>query len=567
MATVNDFKLVKLLSKNMYPYIPNMSEDIEKDVDKERLGFYHLILEKITGITDANEIQEIIQDKEYISIVNGEKEDDFGIDAVYIDKERVPEKEIMLFNFKYRNTFNPDKTTSENDVPLSTKFFQYLSNNSELPENINKNSNVYKNISQVRECLDSDDIYNITLYLVTNEAKGFKHQNDELISRFEQNYGMKIKTITLDDIISFLSVRKDNIVAKLFLKTDDFITYSGDTKSSETSYMCKLPLIELVRITCDNDDIKLQYNIENDDLLNSCKLQYSLLYDNVRGYLGQTAYNKNIYKTIKEDGKNFFLFNNGITITCSNVTSDMKNSNKKYLITLTDYQIVNGGQTLRSIYSFLQNDSEENKLEKLRDSFVLVRIFKIDSENEVKNRIAEYTNSQNAISPIDLKSVNKVQIDLEKYLKNQNILYIRKAGDVGDVSFDYDYRISMEKFTQILYASQGYPDRVSNVKKRLFLDYYDDIYSSQNFAIEKAKLLIELYFNIEKYYIVKNGKSKYDQRIFYIIYIVSIFEKTIEEADDILNLALTNYETTLKESRVFLKADFRNSIANFVSTF
>ena len=34
------------------------------------------------------------------------------------------------------------------------------------------------------------------------------------------------------------------------------------------------------------------------------------------------------YKTIKEDGKNFFLFNNGITITCSNVTSDIKNSNK-----------------------------------------------------------------------------------------------------------------------------------------------------------------------------------------------------------------------------------------------
>lgn len=564
MATINDFKYIKLLSKNMYPYIPNITKIIEDDIDKERIGFYHLILEKITGITDANSIQEIIQDKEYVSIINGEVEEDLGIDAVYVDKEGAPEKEIMLFNFKYRNKFNPDKTVSENDVPLSTKFFQYLSDNTSLPNNLNKNSNVYKNIELVRNCLDSDDIYNITLYLVTNEANGFKRQDDELISRFEQNYGMTIKTITLDDIVSFLSVRKDNVTAKLFLKTDDFITYSGDSKSSETSYMCKIPLIELIRITCDNDELKLQYNMENDDQINGCRLQYSLLYDNVRGYLGQTAYNKNIYKTIKEDGKNFFLFNNGITITCSNVTSDMKNSNKKYLLTLTDYQIVNGGQTLRSVYNFLQNTDEQNKLEKLRDSFVLVRIFKIDSENEVKNRIAEYTNSQNAISPIDLKSVNKVQIDLEKYLKSQNVLYIRKAGDVGDAASDYDYRISMEKFTQILYASQGYPDRVSNVKKRLFADYYDDIYSPQNFAIENAKELIELYFSIESYYINKYGKAKYDQRIFYIVYIAKVFNKNIEEADKVLDEALSNYESNLKETRILLKPDFRNSIANFV---
>ena len=548
----------------MYPFIPNISKDIVEDVEKERLGFYHLILEKITGITDANSIQEIIQDQEYVSITNGCVVDDLGIDAVYIDKERLPEKEIMLFNFKYRNKYNPDKTISENDVPISTKFFQYLNDSSPIPNTIDKNSNVYQNIKTVRECLESDDIYNITLYLVTNEANGFKQQNNELISRFEQNYGMVIKTITLDDIVSFLSPRKENVVAKLFLKIDDFITYSGDSKSSEVSYMCKLPLIELIRITCDNDDLKVQYNIENDDQINNCKLQYSLLYDNVRGFLGQTAYNKNIYRTIKEDGKNFFLFNNGITITCSNVTSDAKNSNKKYLLTLTDFQIVNGGQTLRSIYNYLKNESDVNKLEKLRDSYVLVRIFKIDSQNEVKNRIAEYTNSQNAISPIDLKSVNSIQIDLEKYLKNEKVLYIRKAGDVGEAAFEYEYRISMEKFTQILYASQGYPDRVSNVKKRLFLDYYDEIYSAQNFAIENAKKLIELYFNVEKYYIAKNGKAKYDQRIFYIVYIVNTFSKSIEDADEILNKALANYESSLKESRILLKPDFRNSIAEFV---
>lgn len=88
---------------------------------------------------------------------------------------------------------------------------------------------------------------------------------------------------------------------------------------------------------------------------------------------------------------------------------------------------------------------------------------------------------------------------MENYLKSQNVLYIRKAGDVGDTTSNYEYRISMERFTQILYASQGYPDKVSNAKKKLFSDYYDDIYSPQNFDIEKAKPLIKLYRLLESY--------------------------------------------------------------------
>ena len=563
MPDINDFKYVKLISQKMYSYIPNISKNINEDIKKQRLGFYHLILENITGIADANDIQEIIQDQEYISILNGIQEDDLGIDAVYINKEQAPEKEIMLFNFKYRENFNPDKTISENDLTISTKFFEYLNNNSSLPTDINKESKVYKNIKSVRECLYSDDIYNITLYLVTNEANGFKRPDSEFIRRMEQNYGMKIKSITLDDIIAFSCIGKEQVVAKLFLKSDDFITYSGDPKTSEASYMCKIPLIDLIRITCNNDKLKTDYNMEDDKEIDNCRLQDSLLYDNVRGYLGQTSYNRNIYKTIKEDGKNFFLFNNGVTITCSNITSEPKNSNKKYLITLNDFQIVNGGQTLRTIYDYLQKEKDTNKFENLRDSFILVRIFKINPESEIKNRIAEYTNSQNSISPIDLKSVTKTQIDLENYLKVEKILYIRKAGYIDDSEFNYEHRISMEKFTQILYSSQGYPDRVSNVKKKLFLDYYDDIYSHENFKIENAKALIELYFEIENFYVEKQVKL-YDQKIFYIIYIVTKFSKSIYEADNILNMALKSYSGKLTEARILLRTEFRDSISQFV---
>lgn len=84
MATLNDFKYVKMQSKNMCQYIPDLDLDSLNDIKKEQLGFYHLILEKITAIQDAKDIKLLIQDQEYLKNTNGIVEKDLGIDAVYI---------------------------------------------------------------------------------------------------------------------------------------------------------------------------------------------------------------------------------------------------------------------------------------------------------------------------------------------------------------------------------------------------------------------------------------------------------------------------------------------------
>ena len=46
----------------------------------------------------------------------------------------------------------------------------------------------------------------------------------------------------------------------------------------------------------------------------------------------------------------------------------------------------------------------------------------------LKNSIAEYTNSQNAINASDLKSVGLLQRQIETFLDGKEISYIRKAG-------------------------------------------------------------------------------------------------------------------------------------------
>lgn len=78
-----------------------------------------------------------------------------------------------------------------------------------------------------------------------------------------------------------------------------------------------------------------------------------------------------------------------------------------YKIELTNYQIVNGGQTLRTIYSF--KDSEKDKVNNLAKASVLIRLFKTGMEDGLVNKVAEFTNSQNQISGRDLKAVLKLR--------------------------------------------------------------------------------------------------------------------------------------------------------------
>src|SRR5699024_1881993 len=129
----------------------------------------------------------------------------------------------------------------------------------------------------------------------------------------------------------------------------------------------------------------------------------------------------------------------------------------------------------------------------LFEGSVLLRLFETGEDRELTNKIAEYTNSQNAISSIDLKSMDPLQIKIEKFLSNHNILYVRKVGDVGERERKYDQRISMEKLCQLLYALYGYPDRSSNQKKRIFDKYYEEVFGDENFNIEDTHIISKKY--------------------------------------------------------------------------
>ena len=118
MATLNDHKLIKNISKN---YFEGLNSDLEIEDDKKSLlGFYVFILSCITGETDIEELKKYIVDTEFRKLIFNEGNNDLGIDAYYLDEEK---KQIYLFNFKYRKKFNVESSQKIGMVSDSSKFF------------------------------------------------------------------------------------------------------------------------------------------------------------------------------------------------------------------------------------------------------------------------------------------------------------------------------------------------------------------------------------------------------------------------------------------------------------
>jgi hypothetical protein len=129
-----------------------------------------------------------------------------------------------------------------------------------------------------------------------------------------------------------------------------------------------------------------------------------LLEKNVRSFLQFRGVNKGIRETIRKEPEKFVAYNNGLTITATD--GDISFESGQYKIkSLTDFQIVNGGQTTATIY-FTQKDGFDISKVKVMAKINVAKEATDEELEELISNISTFSNAQSRVSKVDLRSRN-----------------------------------------------------------------------------------------------------------------------------------------------------------------
>lgn len=124
-----------------------------------------------------------------------------------------------------------------------------------------------------------------------------------------------------------------------------------------------------------------------------------LLEGNVRSFLSNRGkINKGIRETIRKEPTKFFTYNNGIACTAAKISLS---EDGRFITSMEDLQIINGGQTTASMTSAVLKD----KLP-LDNIFIPMKltVIKNDDYDTMIQNISRYANSQNPVKEADLFS-------------------------------------------------------------------------------------------------------------------------------------------------------------------
>ena len=384
-----------------FPGIENMS--------KPEWAFNYWVLDKF-----FNEDEELIVDK----IIDYK---DRGIDAYewYDDT-----KELYILQNKYYTT---TKLTSE-----------YVDNSFLITPISTLEQGTYTNCPELQKIFTQnrdDERFTVHLQLyVTNDltdpdiAKSIKKYN----SKHEHKYVAEVfylKDIEEKWYGESLKTRKELVVNIESVNNGTILNINNDAYHLENGIDAKYVFTPL---TCIFNMVKL-----------SREKNYPLFEKNIREYLGNTrGVNKNIYKTLKDEDerKNFFYYNNGVTLICDKINSvstipasKKTNPHSSVCFSVKNPQIVNGCQTVNTIFSVLDEFEADDLAEKFKDAFVMLKVLQINPNNPdeaaLSKNIVTYNNSQNAIDEKSFVANNELFQRIKNEFEKKGFLLLTKQSD------------------------------------------------------------------------------------------------------------------------------------------
>lgn len=246
---------------------------------------------------------------------------------------------------------------------------------------------------------------------------------------------------------------------------------------------------------------------------------------NLRQSLGRTKVNKEILESIADNAEHpqFLLYHNGITMVCEDFSVD----DKSQRIRLNNFYVVNGCQSLSSLY--------EKKAEVSDDLCVSVKIVKVGRDSELIDKITHRSNNQNVIKPRDFKSNHPIQVRLQNEFVQRfggKVFYEIKRGERPPV----DIVIENDLAARLLLAFDLRQPYTAHQTYKLFDELYVDIFSRPEVNAVRIFTVFKIYQNI-----VEKMESITDQHFanyalskFFVLHLVSEALRTSDWGTDFI---------------------------------
>jgi len=207
----------------------------------------------------------------------------------------------------------------------------------------------------------------------------------------------------------------------------------------------------------------------------------SLFERNIRYYRGarKESINAKIIDTVLDDNerKNFWYYNNGISFVCRDFT--VKDDVNPPILEIKGFQVINGCQTTVCLsHAKGRKENWESIPEEVQ---VIVRFIKAPIKDV--DLITLYTNSQNPVNPLQLKSNDSLQKRLQEELRNFSppYFYSIKEGDWQLISKEAKKKFKGNKIelataAQTIYSFNNDPVFARRWKSKLFSEKYNGIF-------------------------------------------------------------------------------------------
>ena len=421
-----------------------MEAELEAKLDDTKARSVAFVLLSVKTLLDLDE------DEALECLTGGSN--DFGVDAMAVSDIVEGEFTVTLFQGKYDHTkLEGNRNFEETGV---IKAVQAVRGLFDPLQSIEMNPRLRARVEEVRSFIMDGLIPRVRFILCSNGLSWKRPEAQAIIDR----EGFP------SDRVQFEHANHETLI-KILQATqpvNDIIQFTGKSVVEDFNFsrvfLGKVAITEIARLMGAHGD--------------------RLLERNIRRYLGHTGnrVNSGIMATLLDPAErpNFFFYNNGITLICQKFDHNALQK-EDHKVRVEGLQIINGGQTCKTIYATLAMLSNLSDAGKLESAFALVRLYQVggdDSINLVRN-ITYATNSQNPVDLRDLRSNDPIQKKLELAIHELGYEYRRQRSEAAIRPTDITSSIAAEA---VLSVWRKRPQQAKYLSGEHFGKLYEDIF-------------------------------------------------------------------------------------------